>query len=183
MNRNFQVKFLQYLLKKDSDEGLASWGWLIVIIPIILILAALSIPSLFGCVNKAKQAEAKNYTGVFNRSQQAYYLENSKFASSFQELQLGIMTQTVDYNYYIKTINKPVKHEITYFYSVPRQPGHKSYVGAVTTMKDNTKNNEILTQTIGCETESPTQIQPANPTVKLGVLTCPNGTVTFHRDG
>jgi len=181
MNRNFQVIFLQYVLRKNSDEGFAWWGWLIVILIIILLLAAIGLPSLLGCVNQAKQAEGKNYTGVFNRSQQAYYLEYNKFASSFQELQLGIKRQTDNYNYYIKTTNKPIEHKITYFYAVSRKPGTKSYVGAVTTMKGNTKDNEMLTIAIACETESRNQIQTANPIVKLGVLTCPSGTVKLSQ--
>jgi hypothetical protein len=89
-------------------------------------------------------------------------------------------TQTNKYKYYIKTVNKPIKHEVTYIYAIPVALRKLSYVGTVTTMKGNTKDNEILTTSILCETESVFQSlfqkQPADPIVKPGVLTCPNGT-------
>ncbi|MHC5610224.1 MAG: type IV pilin-like G/H family protein [Nostoc sp.] len=99
MKTELKAKFLQHILaKKKGDEGFTLIELLVVII-IIGILSAIALPSFLNQANKAKQSEAKTYIGSMNRAQQAYYLENTSFTSSIGALGLGILTQTVNYNY------------------------------------------------------------------------------------
>ncbi|MDZ8241263.1 MAG: type IV pilin-like G/H family protein [Nostoc sp. ChiQUE01a] len=111
MKTELKAKFIQHILnKKKENEGFTLIELLVVII-IIGILSAIALPSFLNQANKAKQSEAKTITGSMNRAQQAYYLENGKFASAtddatsakaFGQLGLGVKTQTENYEYRIK---------------------------------------------------------------------------------
>ena len=61
------------------------------------ILSAIALPTLLSRANKAKQVESKLYVGAMNRGQQAYYLENTVFTESVDELGVGIRQQTENY--------------------------------------------------------------------------------------
>jgi type IV pilus assembly protein PilA len=103
MKTELKAKFLQHILdKKKENEGFTLIELLVVII-IIGILSAIALPSFLNQANKAKQSEAKTYTGSMNRGQQAFYLEQNKFADqdNFGSLGLGIATQTSNYIYTI----------------------------------------------------------------------------------
>jgi hypothetical protein len=125
---------------------------------------------------KAHQAVGKTYSFRFILAQQEYYLNHERFSTSLSELQAGIESKTDrynKYNFFIKTINSPEKHEITYFYAVSSVAGLKSYVSTVTVIPDvSSKTNDILRIGIQCETNSPTQNKPTDPQVKNATLTC-----------
>lgn len=104
MKTELKAKFLQHLSQKKQDEGFTLIELLVVII-IIGILSAIALPSFLNQANKAKQSEAKTYVGSMNRAQQAFYLENNRFAGEgldeFGKLGLGVATETDNYKYQI----------------------------------------------------------------------------------
>ncbi|MEH2437552.1 MAG: type IV pilin-like G/H family protein [Nostoc sp.] len=101
MKTELKAKFLQHIIgKKKENEGFTLIELLVVII-IIGILSAIALPSFLNQANKAKQSEAKQYSGSMNRAQQAYFLENAAFTSTMDQLGLGIRTQTENYAYAI----------------------------------------------------------------------------------
>ena len=159
-----QAKFLQHInQKKKGNEGFTLIELLVVVI-IIGILAAIALPSLLGQVNKAKQAEAKQNIGSINRSQQAYYLENTNFATDITNLGVGVKISTVNYSYSILAgagaDNGPLAD-----WAVP-QTGKvtlKSYVGIVGTLTSaaGAATSEVLTTATVCEAKNPGIATPA----------------------
>lgn len=153
MKLEFQAKFLQHLNKKKlQDEGFTLIELLVVII-IIGILAAIALPSLLSQVNKGKQAEGKQNIGSLNRAQQAYFLENDSFATDVVSVGIGIKTQTVNYNYTLKSgpLNSDQKVGSVNNNALARSITLKSYLGQNFTTIGDTTTSEVLTLGLLCE--------------------------------
>jgi type IV pilus assembly protein PilA len=167
MKTELKAKFLQHILdKKKGEEGFTLIELLVVII-IIGILSAIALPSFLNQANKAKQSEAKTYVGSMNRAQQAYYLEQNKFAANgdFGSLGLGIATLTSNYSYSISgggsTASSQVSNQAA---TVIAAAPLKTYMGnvGVTTQA---ATSEATTIAVLCESEKPKVNGGINPAV------------------
>jgi type II secretory pathway pseudopilin PulG len=178
--------------KTDSSPGCA----------VVLFLVVLGIggglvvlPDLLSCTNKIVLAEAKQNIGVLNRSQQAYSLEHNTFAKSIAALDIGIRTQTRNYNYSIRATKTAAfnyaiaRSDYTYQkvylgrFQWQRRTNRalKSYVGGVfavpaTTIEPKADKPEMLTVAIACEALRIGSATPNPPTLVKGVPTCGAGT-------
>lgn len=111
-------------------------------------------------INRAKQAEAKQYIGSMNRAQQAYYVENNKFAKEINDLGIGIETETKNYRYKIVPQNNSTQSVM--MTAQAKSPELRSYTGAVFVVKE---NNKYLPVTVICETNEPSSTPPSMPTL------------------
>ena len=130
MKTEFKAKFLQHINKRRQDEGFTLIELLVVII-IIGILSAIALPSFLNQANKAKQTEAKQYVSSMNKGQQAYFAENTKFATDVPNLGLGIKTQTNNYKYAVGATNGAAAIGGVTMGAEPIGASIKGYAGAV----------------------------------------------------
>jgi len=180
MKLDFQAKFLRHLNQKKQNEGFTLIELLVVII-IIGILAAIALPSFLNQANKAKQSEAKTYSGSMNRGQQAFYLENDEFTTEIGQLGLGIKTQTANYMYKIDTLQTtkpagvtnraiPAKGDAEFNESAPI----RAYVGLVNVATIQ-ETSEATTLAVLCEAKKPPVITGGQKGDEVGAYDEDNG--------
>ena len=151
MKTEFKARFLQHLNQKRQDKGFTLIELLVVII-IIGILSAIALPSFLNQANKAKQSEAKQYTGSMNRAQQAKYAENGKFAD-IDNLGLGIKTQTSNYIYSVLPAGAAITTATQSVANIgsPQAAALKGYTGTVQLGTSAGAESETTTIAILCE--------------------------------
>ena len=124
---------------------------------------------------KVRQSEARVYVGSMNRTQQAFYLEKNRFASSLNLLQIGIKSETDNYSYRVSSVDSLNSfRRVTYQIGQAKQTGLKSYIGAVRVAR---QDGNTITVSVLCETNTPSTSQPPLP-VLVGddKLECASGT-------
>ncbi len=105
MKAQIAAKYIQFLSNKKANKNSGfTLIELLVVIIIIGILSAIALPSFLNQAAKARASEARTNVGAMNRAQQAYYLENQKFAvdagavTASQTMGIGVK-DTVNYAY------------------------------------------------------------------------------------
>jgi len=131
------------------------------------------LPSFLNQANKAKQSEAKQYTGTLNRTQQAYYLEKAMFTTTLADMANPVPTSTTNYTYTstgltggtnASVINNGVAHTDT--------SSLKSYVGGVF-VQAVTAASDSSTTAVLCESKTATTAVVTPPTLTAGTGTVP----------
>ena len=114
MKNEFKTKFLQHVNNNRSKGGFTLIE-LLVCIFIIGILSAIGLSAFLRQANKAKESEAKQYLASIAKGQEMYYGENNNtFASSINDLGLGIPTATSNYTYDIGFLSSPNTGVVAY---------------------------------------------------------------------
>ena len=138
---------------------------LLVCVAIIGILSAIALPSYLNQAAKTRASEARSSLGTINRSQQAYRLENSIFASSLTSLDAKVSGKFYSYSV---TLSNP---ENAIAVTTSNQNGLKVSSAGVN------QTGDVFTQVI-CESNSTQPINTA-ATVPTGgggtALGCPSG--------
>ncbi len=161
MKSELKAKFLQHLASKKKDQGFTLIELLVVII-IIGILSAIALPSFLNQANKAKQSEAKQYVGTLNRTQQAYYLEKSRFSSDFNGLANPVPETTTNYDYKLTPVTSASTNVVNYGNS--KAAALKSYNGMVA-ISIVSNASDATTTAVLCEANTPKIGALADPKV------------------
>lgn len=117
------------------------------------------------------------YIAIVNRTQQAYYLENGKFAENVEELKIVTNLETESYRYQIIPVgDRTQKVAIT---AQPKDAGLPSYIGVVFSTQ---VDGYATTIAQICESDQPATQAPAIPTLipgKVPQIQCPPGSHSF----
>ncbi|MBE9129305.1 MULTISPECIES: type IV pilin-like G/H family protein [unclassified Coleofasciculus] len=113
------------------------------------------------------------YITLLSRAQQAYYLENSKFAADVEEL--GVITNLESELYRYQIVPQGDRTQSVAITAQPKESGLPSYIGAVFVTE---VNGDRTTVTKICETEQPSTSPPPMPIPPDGdalEILCPVG--------
>jgi prepilin-type N-terminal cleavage/methylation domain-containing protein len=162
MKTEFKARFLQHLNQKRQDKGFTLIELLVVII-IIGILSAIALPSFLNQANKAKESEAKQYTGSMNRAQQAKFAEAGGFATTVDALGLGVKTQTTNFEYKIDGGGANAQQVGNQAIPLQGIKALRAYTGTVA-LVGNATTSETTTVAVLCVTKATTNTALATET-------------------
>jgi Type IV pilin-like G and H, putative len=118
------------------------------------------------------EVEGKQAVGTLTRTQQVYYLENNRFATTLADLGSYIQPSTFAYDYSTQATDR-----LAVQYGVSRRSDLRSYVGAAAIINIPT-NGDFTSTAVVCENIKPGPFQPAPPILSGNgqALICAAGT-------
>lgn len=125
---------------------------LIVSVVIIGILSAIALPSFLNQTNRAREAEGISTVGTLNRAQQAFYLQNGRFATSLDELNAGIPQQSNNYTFSTTSTAEGVTSSATSIASLLPGSSLRGFVGLV--QLEVGPNGEASSTAIICQSQA-----------------------------
>ncbi|HEY9596151.1 MAG TPA: type IV pilin-like G/H family protein [Cyanophyceae cyanobacterium] len=123
--------------------------------------------------SKSPEDEAKTYMYALTQVQQAHYREVGKFATTIEEVSIGLRTETESYQYRI--VPQGDEKQSVMMVAVAKKPELPSYTGAVFVTQ---VNGETTTVSQICQTAQPSTSPPVMPTAPRGgsaKIQCPAG--------
>jgi hypothetical protein len=123
-------------------------------------------------VSQKPEDEAKKYMYALTKVQQAHYQEVGKFATTIEEVSIGLRTETESYRYQILPQENNAR-SVT-IVAVAKNSALPSYTGAVFVTEVNGKTTTVAQI---CETDKPSTSPPTMPTALVGgsKIQCPAG--------
>ena len=149
-----------------------------ILVSILIIGTATATQSFNNMAEKAREVEAKLILGAINMLQQPFLLEKQRFASTLEELELGIPPETENYEYKVFALDQ-TQAQVT---AKAKQRGLRSYTGAVFLVKNNTLGDSITVAI--CETAQASQTPPGMPQAPQSSgyeIKCPSGSKQLGR--
>jgi type IV pilus assembly protein PilA len=175
-----QAKFIQHLNNRNQGEKGFTLVELLVVIIIIGILTAISLPNFMNQTAKARQSEAKQFVALVNKAQSSYRSENNKFATKFDTLALAIVKGNTNYstdNYsYTLTSTNNDSATIT---AQSQDTALKSYSGG--NIRFVNSSSESVVATAICETIAPGTTAVFAPNIGSSTISCGTGYNTLGR--
>jgi type IV pilus assembly protein PilA len=180
MRTELQAKFIQHLNNRNQAEKGFTLVELLVVIIIIGILAAISLPNFMNQTAKAKQSEARQNVSLINKAQNVYRTEKLSFASKFDDLAIAVLKgntsdSTVSYDYIIVSNN----NDSTTITAQSKDSALKSYAGG--NIRFVNASNESVLASVICEKNTPGIAPVSAPSVIGSTATCVAGYITLGR--
>jgi type IV pilus assembly protein PilA len=177
MEPQFSFNILPYLQlrRRRSIQGF-TLAELLVVIVIMAVLAAISLPAILGQAAKARESSGKMSIGLVNKGQSQYRNEKNQFASSFDALAIGgglYGNTTVVSDLYTYQLSTSDIFTNTSIAAYPGNTADRSYIGG-NLMYWNSANQITVTSHI-CESDDPNVGMPP-PLIFTGSgIDCPVG--------